>query len=152
MATSPASKSAKKPSPKTSQAANTADVPLHATASKDIWLAGFGAMAQAQAVAQEKLQEATAHFNQLAQGLSSGINTSIVQPAGLKVDRLEHLFEDRVARALKSLGLPTAQEVTQLQDRVAALEAALKPSTAKPAPRKVASGKRASATAGKTRA
>jgi hypothetical protein len=49
----------------------------------------------------------------------------LVQPVGAKVDRLEHLFEDRVARALKSLGLPTAQEVAELQDRVAVLEAAL---------------------------
>jgi hypothetical protein len=75
----------------------------------------------------------------LAQGITSGINTSIVQPAGVKVDRLEHMFEDRVARALKSLGLPTAQEVTELQERVAALEAALKASAPKTAPRKRAS-------------
>jgi hypothetical protein len=58
----------------------------------------------------------------------------------VKVDRLEHLFEDRVARALKSLGLPTAQEVADLQERVAALEAALgqkvASATAKAPPRK----------------
>jgi len=58
----------------------------------------------------------------------------------VKVDRLEHLFEDRVARALKSLGLPTAHEVADLQERVAALEAALgqkvAPATAKAPPRK----------------
>ena len=128
-----------KPASKTEQAKASSSEPLHNTASKDMWLAGLGAMAQAQAVAQEKLHEATAHFNQLAQGLTTGINTSLVQPAGIKVDRLEHLFEDRVARALKSLGLPTAQEVADLQDRVAALEAALKASatgTSKAAPRK----------------
>ena len=128
-----------KPASKTAQAKASSSEPLHNTASKDMWLAGLGAMAQAQAVAQEKLHEATAHFNQLAQGLTTGINTSLVQPAGIKVDRLEHLFEDRVARALKSLGLPTAQEVADLQDRVAALEAALKASatgTSKAAPRK----------------
>ena len=117
-----------KPASKTAQAKASNSEPLHNTASKDMWLAGLGAMAQAQAVAQEKLHEATAHFNQLAQGLTTGINTSLVQPAGIKVDRLEHLFEDRVARALKSLGLPTAQEVADLQDRVATLEAALKAS------------------------
>jgi hypothetical protein len=44
---------------------------------------------------------------------------------GAKVDRLEHLFEDRVARALQSLGLPTAKEVADLQARVTQLEAAL---------------------------
>ncbi len=172
MATKATGKTSAKPSSKTAQAKETTKEPLHSTASKDIWLAGLGAMAQAQAqaraqgskafeslvadglafqrksqaVAQEKLQEATAHFNQLAQGITSGINTSIVQPAGVKVDRLEHMFEDRVARALKSLGLPTAQEVTELQERVAALEAALKASAPKTAPRK-----RASSTAAKAK-
>ena len=100
--------------------------PLHGAASKDIWLAGLGAMAQAQAAAQEQINEAAAHFNQMTQGLSAGL----VQPMAVKVDRLEHLFEDRVARALKSLGLPTAQEVADLQMRVAALEAALGKSAA----------------------
>ena len=110
--------------------------PLHSAASKDIWLAGLGAMAQAQAAAQEQIHEAAAHFNQLTQGLSAGL----AQPMAVKVDRLEHLFEDRVARALKSLGLPTAQEVADLQMRVAALEAALgtraAPAKAKAPPRK----------------
>ena len=110
--------------------------PLHSAASKDIWLASLGAMAQAQAAAQEQMHEAAAHFNQMTQGLSAGL----VQPMAVKVDRLEHLFEDRVARALKSLGLPTAQEVADLQERVAALEAALgqkvAPATAKAPPRK----------------
>jgi len=134
---------------KTAQSASDKDntEPMHHTASKDIWLAGLGAMAQAQAqareqgskafetlvekglafqrqsqaAAQEKIHEAAAHFNQLTQGLGAGL----VAPVGVKVDRLEHLFEDRVARALKSLGLPTAQEVADLQERVAVLEAAL---------------------------
>jgi poly(hydroxyalkanoate) granule-associated protein len=82
---------------------------------------GLAFQKKSQTVAQEKIQEATAHFNQLTQNLGAGL----VQPVGAKVDRLEHLFEDRVARALKSLGLPTAQEVAELQDRVAVLEAAL---------------------------
>ena len=134
---------------KTAQSASDKDntEPMHHTASKDIWLAGLGAMAQAQAqareqgskafetlvekglafqrqsqaAAQEKIHEAAAHFNQLTQGLGAGL----VAPVGVKVDRLEHLFEDRVARALKSLGLPTAQEVADLQESVAILEAAL---------------------------
>ena len=114
--------------------------PLHGAASKDIWLAGLGAMAQAQAAAQEQIHEAAAHFNQLTQGLSAGL----AQPMAVKVDRLEHLFEDRVARALKSLGLPTAQEVADLQMRVAALEAALGKSAA-PAKPKAPPRKRPSA-------
>lgn len=143
--------SAKKPS----QSKTESQEPLHSAGSKDIWLAGLGAMAQAQAqaraqgskafealvaeglafqrksqvAAQEKIHEAAAQFNQLTQGLGAGL----AQPIGAKVDRLEHLFEDRVARALKSLGLPTAQEVAELQDRVAALEKALAKNKATPA-------------------
>jgi len=121
---------------KPTKGATNSSEPLHSAASKDIWLAGLGAMAQAQAAAQEQIHEAAAHFNQLTQGLSAGL----VQPMAVKVDRLEHLFEDRVARALKSLGLPTAHEVADLQERVAALEAALgqkvAPATAKAPPRK----------------
>jgi len=121
---------------KPTKGASNSSEPLHSAASKDIWLAGLGAMAQAQAAAQEQMHEAAAHFNQMTQGLSAGL----VQPMAVKVDRLEHLFEDRVARALKSLGLPTAQEVADLQERVAALEAALgqkvASATAKAPPRK----------------
>ena len=158
------------PKKPTKRASNSSE-PLHSAASKDIWLAGLGAMAQAQAqaraqgsktfetlvaeglafqrqsqaAAQEKIHEAAAHFNQLTQGLSAGL----AQPMTVKVDRLEHLFEDRVARALKSLGLPTAQEVADLQMRVAALEAALgksaTPAKAKAPPRKRPSAKTAKA-------
>ena len=120
--------------------------PLHSAAPKDIWLASLGAMAQAQAAAQVQINEAAAHFNQMTQGLSAGL----VQPMAPKVDRLEHLFEDRVARALKSLGLPTAHEVADLQERVAALEAALGKSAApakpKAPPRKRPTAKTAKAT------
>ena len=119
--------------------------PEHSAGSKDIWLAGLGAMAQAQAAAQEQMHEAAAHFNQMTQGLSAGL----VQPMAVKVDRLEHLFEDRVARALKSLGLPSAQEVADLQERVAALEAALGKSAA-PAKPKAPTRKRPAAKTTKT--
>ena len=116
---------------KPTKGATNSSEPLHSAASKDIWLASLGAMAQAQAAAQEQMHEAAAHFNQMTQGLSAGL----VQPMAVKVDRLEHLFEDRVARALKSLGLPTAQEVADLQMRVAALEAALGKSAAPAKPK-----------------
>jgi poly(hydroxyalkanoate) granule-associated protein len=143
-----ATASPKKP---TSTAKAQASEKPNAMASKDIWLAGLGAMAQAQAqaraqggkafenlvadglafqrksqaAAQEKINEAAAHFNQLAQGLGGSLGAGLIPAVGAKVDRLEHLFEDRVARALKSLGLPTSQEVANLQARVAQLEAAL---------------------------
>lgn len=60
--------------------------------------------------------------------------------------KLENIFEDRVARALEKLGMPSAQEVAALQARVDALEAELRrrDSAAKPAraaPRKAAARK-----------
>jgi hypothetical protein len=121
-------------SKKTTQGASkpASDTPSHSAASKDIWLAGLGAMAQAQAQARDHFNQ----INQMAQGLGAGLGAGLVTPVGTKVDRLEHLFEDRVARALKSLGLPTAQEVAELQDRVAALEAALEAALQKTAPAK----------------
>ena len=52
--------------------------------------------------------------------------------------KLENIFEERVARALEHLGVPSADEVAALRARVEALEAQLKARQA-PAPRKTAS-------------
>ena len=111
-----------------------------------IWLAGLGAMAQAQAEgskafenlvsdglafqrksqqeAQQRFQEATDRLTSMAQGLGQ-------QTAG-RFDKLEHVFEERVARALHRLGMPTLQDIADLQARVADLESQLN------APRKAA--------------
>jgi poly(hydroxyalkanoate) granule-associated protein len=102
-----------------------------------IWLAGLGAMAQAQAQgnkafetlvsdglafqrksqeeAQQRFEEATERFASMAQGLG--------QQATGRIDKLEHVFEERVARALHRLGMPTLQDIADLQARVADLEA-----------------------------
>jgi poly(hydroxyalkanoate) granule-associated protein len=105
---------------------------------QQIWLAGLGALAQAQAQgtkafealvsdglklqqktqaeAQQRLQEATDRLTHMAQDFGH-------QASG-RVDRLEHMFEDRVARALQRLGIPSMADLQALQDRVQALEAA----------------------------
>ena len=102
-----------------------------------IWLAGLGAMAKAQEQgtkaiealvndglafqrksqeqAQQRLHEATEHLSHMATGLGQ-------QTSG-RVDRLEHLFEDRVAKALHRLGVPSLQDMQVLSGRVARLEA-----------------------------
>jgi polyhydroxyalkanoate synthesis regulator phasin len=41
------------------------------------------------------------------------------------VDKLEHLFEDRVAKALHRLGMPSLLDIQMLTERVAQLEAQL---------------------------
>ncbi len=106
---------------------------------QQVWLAGLGAMAKAQeqgskaiealvndglafqrksqAEAQQRLQEATERLSHMASDFG--------QQATGRVDKLEHLFEDRVAKALHRLGMPTLLDIQMLNDRVAQLEAEL---------------------------
>jgi poly(hydroxyalkanoate) granule-associated protein len=144
---------AKKPDP---AAAPTSGMPdLSALSSHQIWLAGLGAMAQAQAQgskaietlvndglafqrrsqeeARQRFEEATERLTSMAQGLGQ-------QTAG-RIDKLEQVFEERVARALHRLGMPTLQDIAELQARVADLEAQLAKAArpaAKPAPKTAA--------------
>lgn len=106
---------------------------------QQIWLAGLGAFAKAQqdgtkafeklvsdgitmqrkvhTTAEEKLAEAAQKATQAAHTLS--------ERATGQWGKLENIFEDRVAKALHSLGLPSAAETEALHARVAALEAQL---------------------------
>jgi poly(hydroxyalkanoate) granule-associated protein len=146
---------AKKPT--TPPSAETPTLPfqapgMHALSSHQIWLAGLGAMAQAQAQgskafetlvsdgmafqhksqqeAQQRFAEATERLSQFTQNLG--------QQATGRIDKLEHVFEDRVARALHRLGMPTLQDMAELQARVADLEARLASSPAPAAAPKTA--------------
>jgi poly(hydroxyalkanoate) granule-associated protein len=103
---------------------------------QQIWLAGLGAFSKAQqeggkvfealvkegvglqkktqAAAEEKLTEATSRMAGMAKDLSS--------QAGGQWDKLEGIFEQRVRRALKNLGVPAAGEIQALEARVQELE------------------------------
>ena len=141
MAKSPASD-------KTTASTAASDAPA---STHPIWLAGLGAMAKAQeqgskaiealvndglafqrksqAEAQQRLHEATERLTHLASDFG--------QQTSVRVDRLEHLFEDRVAKALQRLGIPSLQDLQALTQRVAQLEAQLG-KTSSSAPRKMA--------------
>ena len=67
--------------------------------------------------AEEKLAEATQKAQQAAHTLS--------ERATGQWGKLEGIFEERVAKALHGLGLPSAAEMKALHARVAALEAQL---------------------------
>ena len=117
----------------------------------NIWLAGLGALASAQANAQA---EGTKAFEALVQqGLQMQERTQalakeqwneaaqrIAETAGAagSWDRLGGIFEGRVARALASLGMPAASEMAELRQRVQALENALAALQAPPAKPKAA--------------
>lgn len=133
---------------------------------QQIWLAGLGAFAKAQeeggkvfealvkeglslqrktqASAEEKISETTSRMADMANGISS-------RAAG-QWDKLETIFEDRVAKALGRLGIPAAADLAALNDRIDALETLLgKPAkaaddaAAKPAARKRPAAKVAAA-------
>jgi poly(hydroxyalkanoate) granule-associated protein len=104
-----------------------------------IWLAGLGAFAKARmepgkafetlvreglslqsktrAMAGERLGEVGGKVNQ--------VKSQIGQRAAESWDRLEQVFEDRVARALDRLGVPATKDVQALMQRVDELTAAL---------------------------
>jgi poly(hydroxyalkanoate) granule-associated protein len=68
--------------------------------------------------AQAKMAEAAAKAGAMANDMG--------QRASGQFDKLEGIFEERVAKALHSMGLPNAQDMADLQARVAALEAEVK--------------------------
>jgi poly(hydroxyalkanoate) granule-associated protein len=126
-----------------------------------IWLAGLGAFSKAQeeggkvfetlvkegvaiqrktqAAAEEKLSEATNRMASMATDISS--------KASGQWDKLENIFEERVSKALKKLGVPSAKDVEALMERMEELNrsvaklhagsaAAPRKTTAKPAAKK----------------
>lgn len=112
-----------------------------------IWLAGLGAFAKAQeeggkvfetlvkegmsiqrktqSAAEEKITEATSKMAAMANGISS--------KATGQWDKLENIFEDRVAKALNTLGVPSARDMDALNARIEALSATVAKLSAKPA-------------------
>jgi poly(hydroxyalkanoate) granule-associated protein len=125
---------------------------------QQIWLAGLGAFTKAQteggkvfetlvkeglaiqrktqAVAEEKITEATSKMAHVATGLTS--------KATGQWDKLESIFEERVARALNKLGVPSAKDVEALVARIDELNRSVQRLSAKAAP-----APKASATAAK---
>jgi poly(hydroxyalkanoate) granule-associated protein len=125
--------------PKSQAAPTQPTIQAFAPPAHQVWLAGLGAMAKAQeqgskameallsdglafqrksqAEAQQRLQEATERLGHLAIDLG--------QSASGRVDKLEHLFEDRVAKALHRLGMPSLLDIQMLSERVAQLESQL---------------------------
>ncbi len=104
---------------------------------QQIWLAGLGAFAKAQAeggkvfealvregqTMQRKTQTAAEEGLQEASSRMSSLASDVGSRAAGQWGRLETLFEDRVATALGKLGMPTAQELASLRARIDELSA-----------------------------
>jgi poly(hydroxyalkanoate) granule-associated protein len=128
---------------------------------QQIWLAGLGAFSKAQAeggkafdtlvkeglsiqrktqaVAEDRISDASDRVSSMATDISS-------KAAG-QWDKLENIFEDRVAKALNKLGVPSARDVEALLERIDGLSRQVQALGAKPAvvrkaaPRKAAARK-----------
>lgn len=127
---------------------------------QEIWLAGLGAFSKAQAegakafeklvsdglemqrktqaVAEEKMAEMTERMTTLADGVSDR--------ASSQWGRLEGIFEERVAKALARLNVPSAQDVAALKAQIAELQATLDQLGVKAKPSARATAKKAAAT------
>jgi poly(hydroxyalkanoate) granule-associated protein len=123
---------------------------------QQIWLAGMGAFSRAQAegtkvfealvkegttlqkktssAAEEKISEVTSRMSSMAGDVQA--------KAGQHWDKLEGIFEERTAKALGKLGVPSAKDVDALTARIDALNAKVaqlsKTATVKTAAKKAA--------------
>ena len=108
-------------------AGNVTENQLAATirdSAQQIWLAGLGAFVKAQQEG-SKVFEALVKEGEAVQAKTRKVAEEKVveftKQATGTWDKLEQVFEDRVARALHSLGVPTKQDVQTLAKRVAEL-------------------------------
>jgi poly(hydroxyalkanoate) granule-associated protein len=106
---------------------------------QQIWAAGLGAFSKAQGEGskvfdtlvkegmnlQKKTQSlAEQKFGAVATKMT-GMATDVGSKAGQQWDKLEGIFEERVSRALKSLGVPSGLDINALISRIDALSAAV---------------------------
>jgi poly(hydroxyalkanoate) granule-associated protein len=130
---------------------------------QQIWLAGMGAFAKAQAegtqtfeklikdgmslqkktqgIAEDKINEVTGKMTAMA--------GEVTAKAGQHWDKLESIFEQRTAKAMSRLGVPSAKDMAALTQRVEALAAEVAKLSGKKAPAKKAAPRAAAKKTGR---
>jgi poly(hydroxyalkanoate) granule-associated protein len=107
--------------------------------SRNIWLAGLGAFSRAQAegmrmfetlvkqgeALESKTRQAASDTAAAAKGAAQATVKEVKDGVGGTWDKLEQVFEARVARALAKLGVHTHNDVERLTERVDALSEAV---------------------------
>lgn len=91
---------------------------------QQIWLAGLGAFAKAQEEGNKVFDALVKEGETIQQKTRKAADEKIAVVAGKAAgtwDRLEQVFEDRVAKALGGLGVPTKKDIDKLSKRVAEL-------------------------------
>lgn len=100
---------------------------------REIWLAGLGAFAKAEEEG-SKFFESLVEEGEKVESRGIKVAEDAVKEVKFKVaeaknkandtwDKIEQVFQDRVARALNSLGVPTYDDIKDLSNRVEALTA-----------------------------
>lgn len=95
---------------------------------QQIWLAGLGAFAKAQQEGNKVFDALVRRGESIQQGTRKVAEDKVTEMAAKATgtwDKLEQVFENRVARALNSLGVPTKNDVAALAKHVAELKAAV---------------------------
>jgi poly(hydroxyalkanoate) granule-associated protein len=129
---------------------------------REIWLAGLGAFSVAQTESGKMIEQGNKLFEKLvSEGVKLEKKTrnvaetavddikdeveskvgAVRQQAVDNWDKLENIFENRVARVLGQLGVPTADEVNKLSARVQTLSSKVTAMTKTAAPKKAAAKK-----------
>ena len=93
---------------------------------QQIWLAGLGAFAKAQQEGNKVFDALIREGEAIQQKTRKVTEDKVTEMAGKATgtwDKLEQVFENRVARSLHSLGVPTKNDVAVLAKRVAELKA-----------------------------
>lgn len=86
-----------------------------------IWLAGLGAFAKAQAEGTkvfDGLVAAGKEIESAGRKVAEEKVSTVSSKASETWDKLEQVFQDRVARALAALGVPSNDEIKQLNSRI----------------------------------
>jgi poly(hydroxyalkanoate) granule-associated protein len=106
---------------------------------QQIWLAGLGAYAKAQdegGKVFDTLIKEGASLQRKTRGLAeerlgevssrvSGLAEEVTARAGQQWDKLESIFDERVAKSLQRLGVPSAKDLAELSARIDALNLAV---------------------------
>ena len=122
---------------------------------QQIWLAGMGAFAKAQAEGtqafdklikdgmnlQKKTQGAAEDKINEVTGKMTAMAGEVTAKAGQHWDKLESIFEQRTAKAMGRLGVPSAKDMAALSARVEKLAAEVAKLSGKKAPAKKAATK-----------
>ena len=115
------------------------------TSAQQIWQAGLGAFAKAQEEGgkvfaklvkegtdlQKRTQRLAEGKVQDVTGTVSKVADSVSKQAAGSWDKLEKVFEDRVSRSLKRLGIPTHADLKRIEARIDALSRGTKSAAAK---------------------